>query len=50
MLGINAPKVIAKGEYARAVREAARAAAKVKADDKNVEQEPKYGYKFIWRV
>ena len=47
MLGINAPKVLAKGKYAQAVRKAALASigAKAKKDDAT-----KYPYKFEWTI
>ena len=51
MLGINAPKVLAKGEYAQAVRKAALASLGAKA--KKEESTPKvshYPYKFEWNL
>lgn len=47
MLGINAPKVLAKGKYTQAVRKAALASigAKAKKDDAT-----KYPYKFEWNI
>jgi hypothetical protein len=48
MLGINAPKVIAKGEYAQAVRKAARASISKKATHDNDSKMSKYPYKFDW--
>lgn len=48
MLGINSPKVLAKGEYAQAVRKAALAAKGVKANNKDVKITSKYPYKFEW--
>lgn len=47
MLEINAPKVLAKGKYAQAVRKAALASigAKAKKDDAT-----KYPYKFEWTI
>lgn len=47
MLGINAPKVIARGEYAQSVRKAALASAAAKAKSE-VNTTPKYPYKFEW--
>lgn len=47
MLGINAPKVIAKGEYAKAVRKAALASAGAKANSE-MNETSKYPYKFEW--
>lgn len=48
MLGINAPKVIAKGEYAQAVRKAALASVGAKAKKTEVPKTSKYPYKFEW--
>lgn len=48
MLGINAPKVIAKGEYAQAVRKAALASVGAKAKKAKAPKTPKYPYKFEW--
>ena len=47
MLGINAPKVLAKGKYAQAVRKAALASigAKAKKDDDAAQQRYKHRYK-----
>ena len=43
MLGINAPKVIAKGEYAQAVRKAALASVGAKAKKTEVPKTSKLG-------
>lgn len=50
MLGINAPKVLAKGKYAQAVRKAALASigAKTKKDDAS--KASNYPYKFEWNI
>lgn len=48
MLGINAPKVIAKGEYAQAVRKAALASVGLKVKKTEVRKTSKYPYKFEW--
>lgn len=48
MLGINAPKVIAKGEYAQAVRKAALASIKTKAKKTETQNSSKFPYKFEW--
>ncbi len=48
MLGINAPKVIAKGEYAQAVRKAALASIKTKAKKTETKNTSKFPYKFEW--
>lgn len=48
MLGINAPKVLVKGEYAKAVRKAALASVGVKAQKENAPKTSSYPYKFEW--
>ena len=48
MLGINAPKVLVKGEYAKAVRRAALASVGAKEQKKNAPKVSPYPYKFEW--
>lgn len=50
MLGINAPKVLAKGEYAQAVRKAALASIGAKAKKKDAQKTSNYPYKFEWEM
>lgn len=47
MLGINAPKVLAKGKYAQAIRKAALASQKAK-DTNDGHKATNYPYKFEW--
>ena len=48
MLGINAPKVLAKGEYAQAVRKAALSAKRAKSKKTDTQKVSGYPYKFEW--
>ena len=50
MLGINAPKVLAKGKYAQAVRKAALASIGAKAKTDDATKTPIYPYKFEWNL
>nr|WP_287775300.1 hypothetical protein [Prevotella sp.] len=50
MLGINAPKVLAKGKYAQAVRKAALASIGAKAKTDDATKTPNYPYKFEWNL
>lgn len=50
MLGINAPKVLAKGEYAQAVRKAALASMGAKAKKEDTQKVSPYPYKFEWKL
>ena len=46
MLGINAPKALAKGKYAQAVRKAALASIDANAKKDDVSKTSNYPYKF----
>lgn len=48
MLGINAPKVLAKGKYAQAIRKAALASKKAKDTINDSHKATNYPYKFEW--
>ena len=50
MLGINAPKVLAKGKYAQAVRKAALASIGAKAKKDDATKTSNYPYKFEWNL
>lgn len=50
MLGINAPKVLAKGKYAQAVRKAALASIGSKAKKDDTTKTSNYPYKFEWNL
>lgn len=50
MLGINAPKVLAKGKYAQAVRKAALASIGAKAKKDEATKTSNYPYKFEWNL
>ena len=50
MLGINAPKVLAKGKYAQAVRNAALASIGAKAKKDDAIKTSNYPYKFEWNL
>ena len=50
MLGINAPKVLAKGKYAQAVRKAALASIGAKAKKDDTTKTSNYPYKFEWNL
>ena len=50
MLGINAPKVLAKGKYAQAVRKAALASIGAKAKKDDASKTSNYPYKFEWNL
>ena len=50
MLGINAPKVLAKGKYAQAVRKAAQVSKGAKSRDNSTPKVSNYPYKFEWKL
>ena len=50
MLGINAPKVLAKGKYAQAVRKAALASIGSKPKKDDASKASNYPYKFEWNI
>ena len=50
MLGINTPKVLAKGKYAQAVRKAALASIGAKAKKDDAIKTSNYPYKFEWNL
>lgn len=50
MLGINAPKVLAKGKYAQAVRKAARAFKDAMSKGNDTSKTSNYPYKFEWKL
>ena len=50
MLGINAPKVLAKGKYAQAVRKAALASIGANAKKDDASKTSNYPYKFEWNI
>lgn len=47
---INAPKVLAKGKYAQAVRKAALASIGAKAKKDYASKTSNYPYKFEWNI
>ncbi len=50
MLGINAPKVLAKGKYAQAVRKATLASIGANAKKDDASKTSNYPYKFEWNI
>jgi hypothetical protein len=50
MLGINTPKIQAKGEYAKAVRAAVSASAKAAKNGRITRKRTKTDYQFDWKL
>lgn len=49
MLGINAPKELVKGEYAKAIRKAVRDSWRAKGEAPLQTKKPTGAYHFVWK-